>query len=126
MAGILLMLSYVSIAVFLAAVIYRAVKLSRLPMHLRWELYPVAHEKGRASYGGSYLEESDWWTKPRQSSLAGEMKVMLPEILLLAGVSVLPVPLRLVPLGGPGRPAAGWRYRYGSRSERVGRRRYGG
>ena len=87
MAGsILLIFSYVSTVVFLAAIAYRAMKITRLPMHLRWELYPVAHEKGRASYGGSYLEEPDWWTKPRESSLAGELKVMIPEILLLAGV----------------------------------------
>ncbi len=84
--SLLLLLAYVSIAVFLAAVAYRFVKISRMPLHLRWELYPVAHEKGRASYGGSYLEELDWWTKPRRSSLIGELKVMVPEILLLAGV----------------------------------------
>ncbi|MHC4696277.1 MAG: respiratory nitrate reductase subunit gamma [Planctomycetota bacterium] len=84
--SILLMLTYGSVAVFLAAIAHRALKLARLPLHVRWELYPVAHEKGRASYGGSYLEEPDWWTKPRQSSLIGELKVMIPEILLLAGV----------------------------------------
>ncbi|HUT09231.1 MAG TPA: respiratory nitrate reductase subunit gamma [Thermoguttaceae bacterium] len=86
MVSALLAVSYVSLAVFLGAIVCRAVKLARLPIHLRWELYPVAHEKGRASYGGSYLEEPDWWTKPRRSSLAGELKVMIPEILLLAGV----------------------------------------
>ncbi len=87
MAGsIPLIISYSSILAFLAAIAYRAVKIARLPLHLRWELYPVAHEKGRASYGGSYLEELDWWTKPRQVSLLGELKVMIPEILLLAGV----------------------------------------
>ncbi|MHC4673069.1 MAG: respiratory nitrate reductase subunit gamma [Planctomycetota bacterium] len=82
----MLVISYVSIAVFLMGIVCRAVKIYRLPIHLRWELYPVAHEKGRAHYGGSYLEEPDWWTKPRHSSHAGELKVMVPEILLLAGV----------------------------------------
>jgi len=82
----LLVITYASVAVFLAAIVWKAAKLARLPLHLRWELYPVAHEKGRASYGGSYLEESDWWTKPRESSLFGELKVMIPEILLLAAV----------------------------------------
>jgi nitrate reductase gamma subunit len=82
----LIVLPLVALVVFVAAVVIRAVKISRLPIHLRWELYPVAHEKGRASYGGSYLEEYDWWTKPRHSSLIGELKVMVPEILLLAGV----------------------------------------
>lgn len=86
MDWILLLLTYISILVFLAAVVSRAVKIARLPLHLRWELYPVAHEKGKASYGGSYLEEPDWWTKTRSSSLIGELKVMVPEILLLAGV----------------------------------------
>jgi nitrate reductase gamma subunit len=82
----LLVLTYASVAIFVAAIVSRFLRISRLPMHLRWELYPVAHEKGRASYGGSYLEESNWWTKPRESSHVGELKVMIPEILLLAGV----------------------------------------
>ena len=84
--SLLLIVTYFSIAVFVLAVAVRFVKLSSLPIHLRWELYPVAHEKGKASYGGSYLEEPDWWTKPRHSSLLGELKIMIPEIILLAGV----------------------------------------
>jgi nitrate reductase gamma subunit len=78
------MIAYCGIAVFFVAVIARFMMWSKMPMHLRWELYPVAHEGGkRASYGGSYLEESDWWTKPRDVSLVGEAKVMVPEILFL-------------------------------------------
>jgi nitrate reductase gamma subunit len=84
--SLLFVLSYVSAVVFVAAVAFRAVKISRLPLHLRWELYPVAHEKGRVNYGGSYLEQPDWWTKPRRPSLVGELRVMIPEILLLVGV----------------------------------------
>ena len=41
-------------------------------MHVRWELYPVPHEAQKAHYGGSYLEESEWWKKPREVSLLGE------------------------------------------------------
>jgi nitrate reductase gamma subunit len=82
----LLIVTYLSIAVFLIAVISRFVKFATMPIHVRWELYPVAHEKGKASYGGSYLEEPDWWTKKREKSHLGELKVMIPEILLLAGV----------------------------------------
>jgi len=84
--SILLVVTYASIVVFVAAIAIRALKIARLPLHLRWELYPVAHEKGRAHYGGSYFEEVDWWTKPRHSSVVGELKVMIPEIVLLAGV----------------------------------------
>jgi nitrate reductase gamma subunit len=84
--SMLLMLAYLSVVVFLVAIAHRAWKIARLPLHVRWELYPVAHEKERAVYGGSYLEELDWWTKSRKVSLIGELKVMIPEILLLAGV----------------------------------------
>ncbi len=56
--SILLMVTYVSAAVFVAAVAWRAVKLVRLPVHLRWELYPVAHEKGRAAATGARTSRS--------------------------------------------------------------------
>ncbi len=84
--GSILLVTYACLAVFVIAVVSRFIKYATLPLHLRWELYPVAHEKGKAHYGGSYLEELDWWTKPREKSLTGELKVMVPEILLLAGV----------------------------------------
>lgn len=45
-------------------------KYARMPMHLRWELYPVAHETER-KYGGSYLEEIDWQKKPYRPGLKG-------------------------------------------------------
>lgn len=77
---------YAGLAVFAVAVVARALRLARLPLHLRWELYPVAHEKGRARYGGSFMEEPEFWTKPRETSRLGELKVMVPEILLLEGV----------------------------------------
>ncbi len=84
--NVVLIVTYASVAVFVIAVLVRFVKLSSLPVHLRWEVYPVAHEKGRASYGGSYFEEPEWWSKPREISRLGELMVMIPEILLLAGV----------------------------------------
>jgi nitrate reductase gamma subunit len=65
----------------------RALKYARAPVHLRWDLYPVAHEPGR-DHGGSYFEEKDWWTKPRPKSLWGEVSFMLEEIFLLRGVRV--------------------------------------
>jgi nitrate reductase gamma subunit len=83
---VLLIVTYASAAVFVLAVVTRIVKILRLPIHVRWELYPVAHEKGRAHYGGSYLEDPDWWTKKRESSKIGELRVMIPEILLLSAV----------------------------------------
>ena len=80
------LISYLSIAIFLVAVVWRIRWYLSLPLHVRWELYPVAHEGKRAAYGGSYLEDVDWWKKPREVSKLNEIKFMIPEILLLKGV----------------------------------------
>jgi nitrate reductase gamma subunit len=81
--GIVQVFAYAAVAVFLLGMARRGLRYARTPMHLRWELYPVPHEKGK---DGSYFEELDWWEKPRHSSPIGELKVMLPEILLLVGL----------------------------------------
>jgi nitrate reductase gamma subunit len=78
--------AYLGMAVFTIACIARILMWTKMPMHIRWELYPVPHEKGRAHYGGSYLEEVDWWKKPRETSLIGELRVMIPEILFLVAL----------------------------------------
>ncbi len=79
--------AYVAILIFLVATIYRVIRVASTPVHLRWELYPVPHEGGKkAKYGGSYFEETDWWTKARHSSMLSELRVMIPEILFLKAV----------------------------------------
>jgi len=80
-------LIYAAVAVFLVGNLYRFIRIARMPIHLRWELYPVPHEPRRkARYGGSYMEEDDWWTKSMHTNRVGELGVMLPEIFLLKGV----------------------------------------
>ena len=74
------------LAVFLIVTIYRAIAIARLPVHLRWELAPIPHEKGKGKYGGSYLEEYEWWQKRRQKSFFAPLRYMAVEILLLRGV----------------------------------------
>ncbi len=75
---------YAGVLVFVVASVLRAVRYAKLPAHLRWELYPVPHEEAeRARHGGSYFEVPDWWTKPRKVNFAGELKVMIPEMLFL-------------------------------------------
>jgi nitrate reductase gamma subunit len=65
----------------------RVYKKVTLPLHLRWELYPVKHEPGeKAIYGGSYMEEPNWWEKVRKRSLGNELKFMIPEIFFLRGL----------------------------------------
>ena len=84
--SVMIVVSWVLLAVFVVAVVLRTIRIARLPVHLRWELAPVPHEKGKSHYGGSYLEEFEWWTKPREKDLIREALYMLQEILLLKSV----------------------------------------
>lgn len=78
---------YTAALVFLIGCTFRAVHYARLPLHLRWELYPVPHEEpARAKHGGSYFEATDWWDKPIPFNLFGELKSMLPEMLFQKGL----------------------------------------
>lgn len=78
--------SYVAFAIFVVVLLAKAKKWADMPLHLRWELYPVPHEAGRAEYGGSYLEEVDWQTKPRHTTLVGELKELMLEMLFIKKV----------------------------------------
>lgn len=80
------LLVYVGALIFLAGAIAKMVRYARMPMHVRWELYPIPHEKGKSSHGGSFLEDVDWWTKEIPTSRASELKAMGEEILLMKGV----------------------------------------
>lgn len=72
---------------FVLAVIVRIIFWSRLPAHLRWELYPVPHEPpDKARYGGSFMEDTDWWNRPRRTFQFGAVKAMAKEIVLLSAV----------------------------------------
>jgi nitrate reductase gamma subunit len=82
----LVIVSYVLFLFFLVMFFYKARKIAGLPNHLRWELAPIPHEKGKGKYGGSYLEEYEWWTKPREKSIIDETIYMLKEIVFLKAV----------------------------------------
>jgi nitrate reductase gamma subunit len=80
-------LLYAAALSFVIACVVRAVGYARLPLHLRWELYPVPHEEeDRTRHGGSYFELTDWWTKPQHFNLFGELWFMTSEILFLKGL----------------------------------------
>ena len=74
--------TYVSVVIFGFGMVRTVLKYLRMPIHLRWELYPVAHEKDK-DYGGSYFEDMNWWNKSREKSLINVLKYMIPEILLI-------------------------------------------
>ena len=78
--------TYAAIAIAFVAMAVKALRYLRAPTHFRWELYPVPHEKGRSKWGGSYLEEFEWWKKPREKSLINEALYMFKEIVFLKGV----------------------------------------
>lgn len=87
MSSLVYIVTYLSILVFLGAVLKKIVAYVNNPIHIRWELYPVPHEGGgRNEYGGSYLEDQEWWNKKRETTKIGELKVMIPEMLFLKAV----------------------------------------
>jgi len=83
---ILYLLTYFSILVFFLLVISKIFKYSSAPIHVRWELYPVAHEPKRSKYGGSYYEEAEWWKTKNQKNHLAELWAMFEEIIFLKGV----------------------------------------
>lgn len=83
---VLYVFTYFSILVFIGLVVKKIIKYSKTPIHLRWELYPVAHEPKRNKYGGSYYEETEWWNKKIKKNHLAELWVMFEEIFFLKGV----------------------------------------
>lgn len=87
MSGIIWpILTFCIIGLFVIIIIYRIISLKRLPAHLRWELAPIPGEKGKGRYGGSYLEEYEWWSKKRHIDRISPILYMAEEILFMKGV----------------------------------------
>lgn len=84
MGMFLVLLGWFSILSFVGVATYKLVRLSNQPLHIRWELYPVAHEPNH--YGGSYMEEIDYASKPRHTVLLNELKELLAEVFYLKRV----------------------------------------
>jgi nitrate reductase gamma subunit len=70
---------YLAVFVFVAATAKKLLGIARMPRHLRWDLYPIAHE-GPA---GSIFQKVEFWRSPRPFSLVHELAEMAQEILLL-------------------------------------------
>jgi nitrate reductase gamma subunit len=84
--SVLQLAGYGSIILFVIVVAAKMIKIAKMPIHIRWDLYPIPHERGKGSYGGSYFEELDWWTKPNNFSLFAELKAMALEIIFVQSV----------------------------------------
>ncbi len=72
-------LSYLSFAVLVIGVGWKFVTYWKMPIHLRWELYPIPHEKK----DGSYFEEMDWWQKKQKKHYVNQFIFMAQEILFI-------------------------------------------
>ncbi len=87
MSGVFLLgFTWAAILISLIGIVCRILALSRLPVHLRWELAPIPREKRKESYGGSYLEEYEWWKTARRTSVVGPLFFILKEIFSLHSV----------------------------------------
>ena len=80
---VLLLLVWVSYLYIAGTYTYRAIKYAKMPVHLRWELYPVPHEEGH-KYGGSYLQESEWWKKHPRKSMMRDIIFIIKDYLTFA------------------------------------------
>jgi nitrate reductase gamma subunit len=78
---ILQVLTYAGGVVFIVAFAVKFLRYFTMPMHVRWELYPVPHE-GKP-YGGSFYEEVDHWKTERHKDHFAQYTFMIPEILLI-------------------------------------------
>jgi len=91
---LLFLLAYVAVIACVGIILRKICGYRKKPVHNRWELYPVAHELGdRASYGGSYFEDNEWWKTKQESSLLGAIKGFLQEALFLHATYVHNRPL---------------------------------
>jgi len=84
---LLIALLSIAIGIFVIGNAARMLELLRMPVPLRWELYPIPKgPRERQRYGGSYFEESDWWTRPQNAGRRGELIFMAKEVLFLRSV----------------------------------------
>jgi nitrate reductase gamma subunit len=79
--GFLQILTYLSGLVFVIAFAAKLLKYATMPMHVRWELYPIPHE-GK-EWGGSFYEEVDHWKKTRHKDHMAQYRFMVPEVLFI-------------------------------------------
>lgn len=81
MEVVLKLLTYASAVVFVVAFAVKVLKYATMPMHVRWELYPIPHE-GK-EWGGSFFEDVDFWKKSRHKDHMAQYRFMVPEILFI-------------------------------------------
>ncbi len=71
-------ITYVSYLFIITVYAWRTIKYVRMPIHLRWDLYPLPGDKANG-YGGSYLELLEWWKKPQPNGLLQKVLFMVKD-----------------------------------------------
>jgi nitrate reductase gamma subunit len=79
----LALLTYFSYFFIVFMYTLKIVEYLKMPLHLRWELYPVIPEE-RFKYGGSYMEEPLFWEKKRRRSLLRGLLFLLKDYFVLS------------------------------------------
>ena len=77
---ILLLLVWASYFYIAGMYTFRSIKYALMPVHLRWELYPVPHEP-EAEYGGSFMEDLEWWKRPIKKNYMKDVLFILKDYL---------------------------------------------
>lgn len=78
-------LFWAAVGFFAVMVVYKVVKFASMPLHLRWELYPVPMDPNH-DHGGSFMEAVDFVKKPRRHIVWNGVMDMASEIFLLKKV----------------------------------------
>ena len=78
MSVLLTILTYFAYVFIVVMYSVKLVKIARMPVHLRWELYPVAHE-AKSQYGVSYYEGLEQWRKQRRKTVLKGTLYLLKE-----------------------------------------------
>jgi nitrate reductase gamma subunit len=74
--------TYFAYGFIITAYTIKGIKYLNMPVHLRWELYPVIPE-ANYRYGGSRFENIDWWEKTRHQGRIRGVLYLLKEYLHL-------------------------------------------
>lgn len=84
MENLLFILGILSPIILILGIAIKFYKISKMPLNVRWEIYPLPHAtEEKRKYGGSYMEEVDWLDKKPEKYLLGEILEPFKEIFYL-------------------------------------------
>lgn len=70
---------YIALLICIVAIARKVYSIQQMPRHIRWDLYPVAHDGPE----GSPYQKLDYWKEKQKPSLAHELAEMGEEVIFL-------------------------------------------